>query len=154
MGGGAPGASFPNPGDSVTGEIVAMRVQQQRAYKPGGKGDLLFWENGEPRNMDVITLATEQRNDATDDGNRDLYVKSRNMAKPIAAAVRAAGARDLEAGGTLTVTFTAYGEPDRPSSPAPKQYTAVYQPPAPGTRRPQQDQSWPPEPSWDSEPPY
>jgi hypothetical protein len=137
MGGGVPAVKFPAPGSTIKGTITGKpQIRQQRDFKTK---DLLFFEDGQPREMLVITLATAERDpDATDDdGLRNLYVKGRNMKNAITAAVRKAGAtgRGLEPGGILTVTYVRDGEPVAHGISAPKLYGAAYVPP--------KDDGWP-----------
>ncbi|MGW6420366.1 hypothetical protein [Streptomyces sp. NPDC055055] len=124
-GGGAPTAKFPTPGTVVTGRITQKpTVEQQRDIKTG---DNKFWSDGNPMMQLVVTVQTEQRDPAIDedDGRRRLFVKGA-MKNVIADAVRAAGARGLEVGGTLAVTYTHDGKPSGVGMSPPKQYTATY----------------------------
>jgi len=106
LGGGGKSASFEDIGDSVTGTIASAEVRDQTDI---GTGVILKWDNGDVRKQLVVMLQTSQRDDEDDDGRRSLYVKgskkagSRSLHDAIAAAVRAAGAKSLDIGGTLTV---------------------------------------------------
>lgn len=132
-------AKFPSVGTSVTGRITEPPVlRQQTRFEDNSP---LFWEDGTPRMQLVVTLATEQRDpaDPKDDGRRRVYVKGA-MQKAVRTAVQASGAPDLQVGGTLTVTFTGYGEP-KGNLPAPKAYSATYIP-APAAPVVQAPQGW------------
>ncbi|MGW8366933.1 hypothetical protein ACWGK1_41215 [Streptomyces wedmorensis] len=128
-GGGAPTAKFPTPGTTVGGRITEQpKVEQQRDIQTGEKK---FWNNGDPMMQLVVTVQTDQRDHALedDDGKRRIFVKGQ-MKNAVADAVRAAGARGLEVGGTLAVTYTHDGEQKQRGFSAPKQYTARYIPAA------------------------
>jgi hypothetical protein len=150
MGGGVPSAKFPVLGHTVSGRITEQpTVEQQRNYEDD---KLKFWDDGKPMMQLVVTLATNERDpeNPEDDGARRLYVKG-YMKNAVAGAVRAAGARGLEIGGTLSVTYTQDGEKKNPKFNAPKLFTAQYIPaatnalhtPDPGTA-PQQQYAAPP----------
>ncbi|MFF9129153.1 hypothetical protein [Streptomyces sp. NPDC014806] len=144
-GGGAPTAKFPAPGTTVGGRITEEpKVEQQRDIQTGEKK---FWNNGDPMMQLVVTVQTDQRDPSLeeDDGRRRIFVKG-VMKNAVADAVRAAGARGLEVGGQLFVTYTHDGEPKQRGFSAPKQYAARYiaaaqselAPPAPAAAPPQQ----------------
>lgn len=128
-GGGAPSAKFPAIGTTYTGRITEQpEVQQQRDFTTS---ELKFWKDGAPMMQLVVTIQTSQRDAAIsddDDGKRRLFIKGQ-MRQAIADAVRTAGGRGLEVGGTLTVTYTHDGPRQGNFSP-PKQYTAIYIPAA------------------------
>ncbi|MGW4028205.1 hypothetical protein ACWEFL_02615 [Streptomyces sp. NPDC004838] len=129
MGGGVTSAKFPAIGNSVSGRITERpTVEQQKDYTTG---EAKFWDDGSPQMQLVVTLATTERDPANpdDDGARRLYVKGQ-MKTVIAQAVRAAGARGLEVGGTLTVTYVRDGERKNPRFNAPKNFDATYTPAA------------------------
>lgn len=124
-GGGAPSAKFPAFGTVVGGRITERpTVEQQRDIKSGEKK---FWGDGNPMMQLVVTVQTDQRDPEVDedDGRRRLFVKS-HMKQAIADAVRAAGAKGLEVGGILTVTYTGDGAVTQRGFNAPKLYTAQY----------------------------
>lgn len=128
-GGGAPTAKFPTPGAILTGRITEKpTVEQQRDIQTGEKK---FWPDGNPMMQLVVTVQTDERDPSIedDDGRRRLFVKG-VMKNAIADAVRAAGARGLEVGGTLTVTYTHDGIAKQRGFSPPKQYSAQYQPAA------------------------
>lgn len=124
-GGGAPSAKFPTPGTTVGGRITEKpTVEQQRDIKTGEKK---FWNDGNPMMQLVVTVQTDLRDPEIDedDGRRRLFVKGQ-MKQAIADAVRTTGARGLEIGGTLTVTYTHDGQVTQRGFSAPKQYRAEY----------------------------
>lgn len=108
LGGGGKSAKFEQPGDTITGDIVSTEVRQQTDLQ----GNPLVWDNGDPRMQLVVTLATDLRDDADDDGHRAVYVKgskafgSKSLHDAVRAAVQNAGAKGLEPGGRLTVSYT------------------------------------------------
>ncbi|MEU9606183.1 hypothetical protein [Streptomyces sp. NPDC048057] len=125
MGGGVPSAKFPTLGTTVSGRITERpTVEQQRDFT---SGELKFWDDGKPQMQLVVTLATAERDPANpeDDGTRRLYVKGQ-MKNAVAAAVRGAGARGLEVGGTLSVTYARDGQKSNPRFNAPKNFDAQY----------------------------
>ncbi|WP_247703287.1 hypothetical protein [Streptomyces sp. RK76] len=124
-GGGAPTAKFPTPGTTVGGRITEQpKVEQQRDIQ---SGELKFWSDGNPMMQMVVTVQTDQRDPAIedDDGKRRIFVKG-VMKNAVADAVRQAGARGLEVGGTLHVRYTHDGEAKQRGFSAPKQYAAKY----------------------------
>ncbi|MFT2014637.1 hypothetical protein ACMA1D_02130 [Streptomyces sp. 796.1] len=125
MGGGVTSAKFPTLGTTVSGRITERpTVEQQRDFTTG---ELKFWDDGKPQMQLVVTLATAERDplNPEDDGARRVYIKGQ-MKNAVAAAVRASGARGLEIGGTLTVTYARDGQKTNPRFNAPKNYDAVY----------------------------
>ncbi|WEW73713.1 hypothetical protein Nanz197_66 [Mycobacterium phage Nanz197] len=129
-GGGVPSGKFANVGDVVGGVIaIEPEQRQQTDYKTG---DLLTWKDGSPRMQLVVTLQTDLRDPEIedDDGKRRLFVKG-EMRKAVQKAVIAAGARGLDVGGELNVTYTGDGDKKGNLDP-PKLYSATYKKPAPG----------------------
>jgi hypothetical protein len=134
MGGGGRSAKFETPGDSITGTVTAEpEIRQQTDIKTGAPK---FWDNGDPQMQLVVRLQTALREDADDDGIRAIYVKggfkAPTMQKAVADAVRAAGAKGLGVGGTLTVTYTGNGPASGVGMSPPKYYTAQYAAPVVG----------------------
>lgn len=128
-GGGAPTAKFPAPGTSVTGPITKPPVVEQQRDIQSGEGK--FWPDGNPMYQLVVTVQTDERDSAIDedDGKRRIFVKGQ-LKNAVADAVRTAGAKGLEVGGVLTVTYTHDGQPKQRGFSAPKQYRADYVPAA------------------------
>ena len=119
-----------SPGTTISGPIVEIGEQVQQ--KDVTTGAPAFWPDGNPKMMLPVTVATELRDPSIsdDDGHRTFWV-SGNLKKAIGSALRQAGAK-LAVGGTLQVTFTGYGEAKSKGYNAPREWTAVYTPPAPG----------------------
>lgn len=95
-------------GYTVTGVIKSTEVKQQTSLEDGKP---LTWDNGDPRMQLVVTLQTDIKEDHDDDGVRAVYVKgsktvgSKSLHDAVRAAVQQVGAKGLEVGGTLTVSF-------------------------------------------------
>ena len=127
MGSGSKTAKFLTIGTSVSGQIVAEpTVTQQTEF---GTGRLLTWDDGSARLQLVVKIQTDEREatDHEDDGVRAIYVKGKSLTNAVRDAVRQAGAKGLEVGGTLTVTYVGDGKAERGNPP--KLYTAAYQKP-------------------------
>jgi hypothetical protein len=75
----------------------------------------------------VVTLSTDQRDpaNADDDGTRRVYVKGK-LQQAVAGAIRKAGAKGLEIGGTITISYVGDDEPKRRGMSGAKLYTADY----------------------------
>lgn len=134
-GGGGKSASFKAIGDRIKGTIISAEERQQidlDTDKPA------FWDDGKPKMQLVITLQTEDRNDADDDGIRNLYVKgskkpeSKSMTAALIAAIKAAGVPSIDVGGTLAMAYIGDGVASKRGFNPPKQYQAAYKPPAIG----------------------
>ncbi|QFG08456.1 hypothetical protein SEA_GUANICA15_70 [Mycobacterium phage Guanica15] len=129
-GGGVPSGKFGSHGDTVGGPIAVEPEQRQQTDYKTGEG--LTWKDGSPRMQLVVTVQTDLRDPEVedDDGKRRLFVKG-EMRKAVQKAVIAAGARGLDVGGELYVTYTGDGEKKGNLDP-PKLYSATYTKPAPG----------------------
>jgi hypothetical protein len=126
LGGGGASAKFTNLGDNVTGTItVTPQLRQQTEYKTKKPK---FWDDGQPMMQVVVTLQTSLRDPSVenDDGTRNVYIKG-DMQRAVRDALRAAGAKGLEVGGTLTIVFV--GEEPTEGDPK-KLYQATYVPAA------------------------
>lgn len=129
MGGGVTSAKFPTIGTTVAGRITERpTVEQQKDFTTG---EAKFWDDGKPQMQLVVTVATNDIDPSNpdDDGARRIYVKGQ-MKNAVAQAVRTAGARGLEVGGILSVTYSADGVAKNPRFNAPKNFTAHYTPAA------------------------
>lgn len=122
------GVKFDVIGSSIQGTVKSEpRERQQTKF---GTQDLAFWPNGDPMMQVLVDLQTDRREDPTDDGERTLYVASKNMKRAISDAIRAAGATDLMVGGVLTVQFVGNDPASKnPQNPA-KMYAAQYTAPS------------------------
>ena len=133
---GGKAAKFLQIGATITGQISALPFEKQ-ATKFGSQ-DLDFWPNGDPKMDIVVPLENTNapREDGNDDGDRTIYVSSKNMRTAIAQAIQASGQQDVAIGGTLTVTYVG-DDPNskNPANPA-KLYQAQYTPPATGFAQP------------------
>lgn len=129
--------SFENVGDIVEGEILNAEMRQQTDVQTG---EPLTFADGKPRMQLVITLQTKLRDKGDDDdGVRQIYAKGGNfevasgsgtsMRNAIADAVKEAGAKSLDEGGKLAVSFTGLGKAKSRGFSQPKLYTAAYQAP-------------------------
>jgi hypothetical protein len=124
MGGGSASARFDNPGDTITGTICeAPEVRQQTDISTGQP---VHWPSGDPKMQLIVTLQTTLRDDPDDDGKRRIYVKGKSLTEAVREAVRQTGAKGLEIGGTLTVTYTGDGVASQRGFNPPKLYTATY----------------------------
>lgn len=110
---------FEEPGAFVHGTVVDKLVQQKRDFDTG---DPKYNDDGSPALEPLVILKTE-------DGLLTLYLSSWRLAKEVGLAVRAAGQRRMQRGGSLAVRFTGYGEPYKKGAQPPKEYEAAYDPP-------------------------
>ncbi|WP_038843575.1 hypothetical protein [Salinispora arenicola] len=130
MGGGVKSAAFPTVGTCVSGRVVREPEARQQTTP---EGVAKTFDNGDPMMQIIVQVHTDARDpqDADDDGVRALYIKG-NMLSAVRDAVRKSGAKGIEVGATLTVTYTGDGEKKRAAWSAPKLYSATYiAPPAP-----------------------
>jgi hypothetical protein len=129
MGSGAPAVKFEQVGTQITGTVVREpEAQQQTDFRTKLPET---WKDGSPKMQVVVRLATSLRDPqrADDDGERNLYIKGRELTNAVRQAVRQAGADGIHTGGTLTVQYVADG-PAEPGFNPPKLYAAQYVPPA------------------------
>lgn len=125
---GSKGVKFTNVGDTVTGTVAGAPTERQQTKY--GTQEPAFWPNGDPMMQIIVPLVTTLRETPDDDGERTLYVASKNMKRAIGDAIREAGASDIVKGGTLTVRFVGNDPASRnPQNPA-KMYVAQYTAPA------------------------
>jgi len=122
------GVKFANIGDRIVGTINGAPYERQQTKF--NTQDPAFWPNGDPMMQILVPLQTQMREDANDDGERTLYVASKNMRKAIGDAIRESGASDLLPGGVLTVQYVGNDPASKnPQNPA-KMYTAQYTAPS------------------------
>lgn len=131
MGGSGKSAKFETVGTVVEGTIVTQpTLRQQTDIKTGA---LKTWDNGDPVQQLVVQLQTDARDDAEDDGVRNLYVsggfKRASLQKAVADAVKTAKAPGLAVGGHLAVKFTGEEPPTAKGMNPAKLYQAKYTPP-------------------------
>jgi len=108
--GGAPSFKFAQIGATVRGAVVSADIVQKRNFDTGQPET---WEDGSPVNQIRVVLQTELRDPQIpdDDGQRAVYIKGwGDQLRELRRAIKAAGANDLEPGGTFTDTYTGDGE--------------------------------------------
>jgi len=132
MGGGGRWTKFDAPGDSVKGELLSVEARQATTIEGAPK----TFDNGDPIWEVVVTIQTDLREDAEDDGQRKVALggskKYASKAKAAADAVKASGASKLEVGGTFALAYTGDGEPTQRGYSAPKLFQAAYKAPVAG----------------------
>ncbi|QAX95607.1 hypothetical protein I5H03_gp039 [Mycobacterium phage Nibb] len=131
LGGGGPAsAKFKSHGD-VVGGVIAVEPES-RQQTDLDTNEPLTWKDGSPRMQLVVTLQTDLTDPDVedDDGMRRVFVKG-EMRKAVQKAVIAAGAKGLDVGGELTLTYVGDGEKKGHLTP-PKLYSATYKKPAAG----------------------
>ncbi len=127
MSGGTKSAAFPDGqyGTVVQGPIVRRPEVRQQTDFDTGKPKI--FDNGDPMQQIVVAVQTNLRDpaDPQDDGVRNLYLKAQ-MQQAVRDAVKMAGARGLEVGGHLAVTYIR-DEPNSRGRGKPKKiYSAAY----------------------------
>lgn len=92
------------PGYYVRGQILDVSVSNRTDYKTG---DVLYFKDGKPKQQVVITIQTDIRDGADDDGRRRVYVKMdyKSDREGLVRAVEAAGDDDVRVGGELAAQF-------------------------------------------------
>lgn len=118
-------AKFETVGTLHKGVVVAREQRQQRDMD----GKPKYWDDGGAMMEVVLTIQTDERDDAGDDGIRKLYVRGQ-MLKAVKAAVSAAQAPTVDIGGTIAIKYDSDGEASKPGFTPPKLYSAQYRPPA------------------------
>lgn len=129
FGSGTPSAKFEARGDTLTGPITKLGASQQTDFRTK---EPKTWPDGKPMMQVEVSIKTSLRDPSVedDDGVRRLFVKGKNLTAAVKDAVRATGAKGLEIGGVLTVTYTGDGPAEKGLS-APKLYEAEYVKPNP-----------------------
>jgi hypothetical protein len=124
--GGGKGITWPDqPPKTITGTITTV-------HPPEPVNDPKTGLPTDRKQVRIELETTERDSDQQfDDGARTLYVKS-YMRSAIGDALRRAGAKEPEVGGTLTVTFVRTEAADRPGLSPSKHFEAVYAPPSKG----------------------
>lgn len=131
MGGGGKSAFSKDSeiGTVVGGKITAINVAQQTDYVTGKPKT---WDNGDPMKQIVVTVETDERDDANDDGARNFYLKggakrTNTTQGAVHEACRKAGVSGLAVGGTLSMAYIGT-EPSTQGSDR-KLWSAKYEPP-------------------------
>lgn len=103
-GSGARTVKFEDEGDTFTGTVVDVKVEQAKDFD---SGEPATWPDGKPRMQQVFTFEVEPEDDE-DTGKRRLYVDKPRMRKAILEALKDAGVKDKAEiiGGKLSVKFT------------------------------------------------
>lgn len=122
-GGGGRTAKFPEIGTTYEGEILALAKREVRDMDTGA---VETWNDGTTKYQIVVTIATDAREGADDDGARNVYCKGQ-LFTALRDAVKAAGSK-LAVGGTLKVRYDSDGEASRKGFNAPKLYKVKYTP--------------------------
>ena len=127
--GGAKGITWPERPDTPGGRPAVSGVIEQ-VHPPEPIIDMVTQQPTDKMQVRIV-LKTEERDptDPEDDGRRTLYVKSW-MRGAVGDALRKAGAKEPEVGGTLTVQFTHVTPPERPGLSPSKHFSATYTAPA------------------------
>jgi hypothetical protein len=122
--GGIASFKFDKIGAEVSGRILSLDLQQQKDFE---SGELLFWKDGAPRQQVRIVIETQERDPDIfdDDGSRAIYAKG-GLQAAVRDAVRKSGAKTIEVGGHLTVSYVDDGEAPRRGLNAAKIYRATY----------------------------
>ncbi len=128
-------------GDSVSGIVVSAGKEQQRDFD---SGDLLEWDNGDPRMEAVIVMSDTGLVDPeldNDDGTRALHLRGGNYEiaegsgesgeKALLKAIQEAGVR-CEAGVKITATISGMAKPTGRGRNAAKLWTIKLEAAEPG----------------------
>ena len=128
--------SFENLGDRITGTIVNM--EKRNATDPQ-TGAVQTFQSGQAKELIVMTLQTEMRDDDADDGVRSIWMKGGNFTategrgtsgmRALLDALTASGKRAYEKGGKLTVVHTGLAAPKQRGFNPAKLFMAKYEPP-------------------------
>lgn len=114
-------------GDTVTGTVLSFEVRQTRDYDTN---ELETWDDGSPCRQIVVNVQTDIFEDEDDNGERSIYVKWWGTSRrAFLRAIKEAGAKDLEEGGTLTASYIGDGEQANKRLAAPKLYSFEYRRP-------------------------
>lgn len=122
---------FENVGDSITGTV--MKPPEKLQQTDINTGALKTWDDGKPKWYFRVTLATDLRDPTNpfDDGVRTLALSWKRL-DAVRAAVRAAGAENIEVGGKLWLRFDGYEDKTQAkykANPAMVDWSAKYKPP-------------------------
>jgi hypothetical protein len=124
---------FDQPGATVGGPVTSAEIVQKRNFDTN---EPEFWSDEKPVQQIRVLVQTELRDQpdetGVDDGIRAVYIKGwGDQLRTLRAAIQAAGAKDIEVGGTFTATYVRDGElPAGKRGFPPKVYAYTYQPPS------------------------
>ena len=131
LAGGAPKAFFTEDsgvGDSVTGVISAdPQVTQQTDMNTR---EPLTWPDGRPKMQLLLDIQTEIRDGEDDTGVRRIYIKGKSLTEQCREALKAAGKKRFDVGGTVTVTFTRHEKLKSSDRFKSKFWSVSYEPPS------------------------
>lgn len=117
LSGGGATAKFEAPGETYAGEVVDIAVRQVNDYDSGKPA---FWDDGNPQEQIVVTIATADSTGPDDDGHRNVYIKGwGDQLKAFRQAAKALG-RNPRKGDLFTATYVGEGEKKNPRFNAPK----------------------------------
>ena len=117
LSGGGATAKFETPGETYAGEVVDIAVRQVNDYDSGKPA---FWDDGNPQEQIVVTIATADSTGPDDDGHRNVYIKGwGDQLKAFRQAAKALG-RNPRKGDIFTATYVGEGEKKNPRFNAPK----------------------------------
>lgn len=135
--GGGKAFQFDEIGDKCVGEIKLIERRQQRSFDGGAP---LTWDDGSPRLLTYIEIQTDLQEDGEDDGVRALYCKGganfeaaegKGTSAEVALvnAMKDAGTKTMDEGGTLAMVFTGRAKPTTRGYQPAKLFQAQYKPP-------------------------
>lgn len=107
------------PGIGIEGQIIDAEYRQARKF---GTSEPDFWSDGKPKMELVLTLQTKLRDDADDDGARQVTLPYR-VGKQLKQLLKAKGLR-LAKGATYAQKWTS----GRGTSTSPREYAIAYEP--------------------------
>lgn len=132
MSGGTKSASFNGqPPITWAGQVLTEPVLVQK--RDFDSGEPLVWQDGRPRQMLQVNIQTNEQDpsDPEDDGSRALYLEFRK-AQAVKDAVKRAGAKGIQPGGYLSLTYVSDDHAARKGKGnPPKNFTAEYRAPDP-----------------------
>lgn len=123
LAGGGKTAKFETIGTTYSGTVLSAELRQATNFDTGKPE---FWDDGKPKMQVVVSIQTNERNDAEDDGARSVYIKAwGDQKRALQAAAKAAGGSPAP-GDTFTVRYIADGEkPARGFAPKVYEYKIV-----------------------------
>lgn len=104
------------------GIVKSKRITDQTDMKTG---EVKRYKNGDVMKQMIVTVQTTERSDATDDGERRLFMKG-DMVRAVRSAYKPTGANDVEIGGWLYVAWVNDKASQTSGFSAQKLYEALY----------------------------
>lgn len=106
-------------GDKISGTIIKIERKQQTDFQTRAP---ITWDDGSPRMQTVVTLQTELKDDADDDGVRALWLKGGKSFEAaegqghsgeiaLVEAAKKAGVKSIEEGSHLTAILSGKAKP-------------------------------------------